>query len=360
MTITLSKATVSGSKEIIATALQCSLGDAPLYRALAADHLRSALYASASIATELTTTPSVHTTRLLTSARKTLDLVQARSTLEVRQTGEAADLAQQTLDSLSSFGDVLDTGGGFWIGAPLRLVGSGEAHIVLGAAPNAVIKSVLGTPPICAGISRLAEHRAPASGEVARLVLSVDEWLGVSQPLQIWATGVMRQHERIMQSGNDIPASQLEIYAPDVIASRRQRGRWLPAEAVSERLVGARLCRPRVSYAREWARPYYLAYLTFNAGELVVSRSAPVEYALTRRLRFGLDALLGANQTIFARSAGEAVELEIPLGLPEPEARVTALGWSHASNPNRTVFHKRVLPLITEVMARLDIAVVEH
>ena len=358
MTIALSKLTAQNAQAAIAVGLRSSFGDTSLRSALAADHIRSALYANAALGAEINCSTALHTTRLFTSVRKALDLVWSGvATEHLREVGTGGDLAQQTLDRLSAFGEVVDTGGGFWIGTPLRFVSSGDTFIAIGSVPNAVVKSVTGALPICAGISRIAEVRPSAAPDVERVSVSVSQWLGVTEGIQAWTKRVLAQHEPRMQSGNDIPANQLEIYAPDLL-TRTQGNPWFPAQSISRSLEGARLCRPIKSYAYVWERPFYLAHLRFVSGELVESKSVRVEYGLTRRLRFGLRCLHGSSQIVPATSSGDLIELELPLGLPDPEARIAALGWPLPSNPRRTVFHRLTIPLLTEVLGRLAVAVV--
>ncbi len=120
-----------------------------------------------------------------------------------------------------------------------------------------------------------------------------------------------------MQSGNDIPADQLEIYAPDFLA-KAQRNPWMAAQAISRPFTGARLCRLIKTLAYVWDRPFYLSHFGSSAGGLVVTRSVRVEYSFTRRLRFGLSKLYGSPQMVTGTVSGELVELEMPRAMPDP------------------------------------------
>lgn len=358
MSVALSKATTQSAQDIIAVGLRCSFGDLSLRQSLAADHIRSALYANAVLGAELKASPALHTTRLLTSVRKTLDLVwPGAGTEHLRQGGTTVGFAQQTLDSLSAFGDAVDTGGGFWVGTPLRLIRFENIYCAVGAAPNCLVKSLVGVSPICAGISRFIEIRANPTSEIANVTLSASQWLGAVEELQTWTKRVLHQHDQRMQSGNDIPANQLEIFAPDLLTAR-QRNPWVPAQTISRPIEGLHLCRPIESYAYAWARPFYLAHFKFVSGELLVSQSVQVDYGITRRLRFGLYCLHRGKQTISANINKDLVELELPLGLPNPEARIAALGWQLPSNQNRFVFHRLAIPLLTEVLGRLGVGII--
>src|SRR5581483_10246996 len=107
-----------------------------------------------------------------------------------------------------------------------------------------------------------------------------------------------------------------------------------------------------------WDRPFYLSHFRSSAHGLVVARSVRVDYSFTRRLRFGLSSIYGASQTIAPKKSGELIEIDIPIALPDPEARITALGWPLPSNPRRLVFHRMAFPLFVEVMGRLGVAVI--
>jgi hypothetical protein len=354
MILTLANISAQKAHARIAHEFGGAFGDIPLRRSLAADHIRSILYASAVLANAYNSSPAVHTSRLLTSVRKTLDLLWAgTATEQLRDVGTTGGAAQQTLSGLRDFGDIVDTGGGYWLGTPFRIVRSDGALLAIGAAPNVVLEALLGTPPICAGISRFCEAGSKISAE---LTVSVSQWLGDVEDISSWTKRLLDQHEQRMQSDNDIPADQLEIYAPDFL-TRGQRNPWIAAQAMRRPLKGARLCRPIKTFAYEWDRPFYLSHFRSSPGGLVVARSVRVEYGFTRRLRFGLNKLYSRPQIVTGTATGELVELEMPVALPDPESRIAALGWPLTSNPRRTVFHRHAIPFLTEVMRRLAVPI---
>lgn len=354
MTLTLTKVSAHSARGMIAHQFGGVFGDIPLRHSLAADHIRSSLYANATLAIEHNFSAAVHTSRLLTSVRKSLDLLWAGTAAEhLPDAPRARGVAQQALDSLRDFGDIVDTGGGYWLGTPIRVVRSGDTSLAIGAAPNAAVRALIGAPPVCAGISRFVDIR---SKEAADRTLSVSEWLGSTQEIQTWTKAVLDQNEQRMQSGNDIPADQLELFAPDLL-TRAQRNPWIEAQTINRPLAGVRLCRPIRAVAYAWDRPFYLSHFRFSAHGLVVTRSVRIDYSFTRRLRFGLSKLYGSSQTITGKKSAELVELELPMALPNEEARVAALGWPPSSNSKRLVFHHLAIPLLTEVMERLGITV---
>lgn len=354
MTLALAKISAQRARTEISHEFGGVFGDISLRRSLAADHIRSALYANAVLATAHDLSPAVHTSRLLTSVRKTLDLLwPGTATEHLHDTRTINNAVQATLYCLRDFGDTVDTGGGYWIGTPLRVLRCGDAVLVIGAAPNAAVRALLGAPPVCAGISRFGQIR---SKEVAEFAISVSQWLGDVEDISSWTRRILDQHEQRMQSGNDIPADQLEIYAPDCLTNG-QRNPWLAAQAIGHPLKGARLCRPIKTFTYEWDRPFYLSHFHSSGGDLVMTRSSRVDYSLTRRLRFGLSQLYDTPQVAIATTNGDLIELDMPFALPDPEARIAALGWPLPSNPRRTVFHRYVTPFLTEVMKRLAVPV---
>jgi hypothetical protein len=355
MTLTLTKISGPNALNALSHELGGAFGEIALRRALAADHIRSALYANSVLGNAYDLASGVHTSRLLTSVRKTLDFLWPGTLVEhLRDSGQGG-VGQQTLDALKQLGDIVDVGGGYWVGTPLRIVQSGASALVIGAVPNAVLKAAAGAQPICAGISRFLHLRATHSVAVAPTV-SVSEWLGDAQPIETWTRETIDRHERQMTTSNDISADQLEIYAPELISSA-QRSPWVPAGSISRALTGARLCRPMKGRAYSWDRPFYLSHLRFFEGQLVISRSVRIDYDLTRRLRFGINKLCNAFHSVRVFSAGDLLELELPIALPEPDARIAALGWTLPSNSRRTAFHKNAAPLLSEVMARLGITI---
>lgn len=354
MSLQISKISTSDSQALIARQLGGFFGDIALRRALAADHIRSTLYINASIATQHDGSPTVHTSRLLNPVRKTLDLLwPGTATEHLRDSASSGGIAQQTLDCLNQFGDIATTGGGYWLGTPLRLIRSSDTVLTTGAVPNAVLKALFKTSFICAGISRLGHVR---DSDVLDQTISVSEWLGTSQEICSWTKSILSQHEKKMGSGNEVPADQLEFFVPEAI-SRTQRNPWIAAQAIAPNLKGPRLCRPikTVAYVRD--RPYYLVHFRPSAGQLLITRSVRVDYSLTRRLRFGLSTHYGSIAPITVTLNGDIAETELPVAVPEPETRIAALGWPLPSNPKRTSFHRMVIPFLAEAMGRLGVPV---
>ena len=97
MTVALTKVTPIDATKLLSQRLACVADERGLQIALAAEHIRGTLFANASRAIEAGTSSSVHTTRLLTSTRKALELVWTKSAL-AGLAGQS-DGAQMALDA---------------------------------------------------------------------------------------------------------------------------------------------------------------------------------------------------------------------------------------------------------------------
>src|SRR5205823_2804759 len=120
-------------------------------------------------------------------------------------------------------GDLADTGGGYWLGVPLRIVHDEQERTFLltGGISNEGLRSVTGQVPVCAGIARFLKHPASRNSTQLRPYLqSVDLWLGTNEPLRPWAEQLLRAYEARLTSSSDVSAEQLEIYAPDLFSAR--------------------------------------------------------------------------------------------------------------------------------------------
>lgn len=355
MSLSLAKLTCDDAIKALAHGLGCVSDVRAIQMALAADHIRSALYANAVRTSAQDTSAALHTTRLLTGVRKTFDLLWPRSAV-IGPYGQD-DSAQLALDALALVGDVVDTGGGFWLGTPLRLIQNpgNTSLLILGALPSFAVKSICGVDPFSTGAHRSC-FQSPSSNESA-FVQSIDEWLDCEDPLDTWTQKVLDTHRAKLSSTNDVTADQLEIYAPDIFLSRRQNGRWLEARQLTQGIDGLRLCRPIASASREWARPYYLGEFGFRSGQATLSRGTSVKFDLTLRLRFGLDKILQAPRRIILFTRKDTFDLDLPYDLPNPERRVLGLGWPSGTRDRRLTFHISTKPILSRAFERLGVFV---
>ena len=128
------------------------------------------------------------------------------------------------------------------------------------------------------------------------------------------------------------------------------------ATQIGRPLEGLRLCRLQGS-ARAFGAPHFLSTFHLRNGTLSLGRSAPVGPDVSRRLRFGLDALLGTLRQVSIVIDPATLSFDNSISLPEAEARVMSLAWRNLQTPNDDseihYFHPVVLPLILRALARL-------
>lgn len=342
---------------------RCVADPSALVGATVAEHLRAMIYGASLPQKDTTAARTVHTTRLMTSARRVVELTWPRHALRTATSdGQSAtsDVCSTTLHRLETLGDALDTGQGQWIAAPLRIVAPDDSPtcLLVGAAPATAARQMTGAEVVCAGATRFVGNealRAPGNRDITQ---SVDAWLGEMPPLPEWTAQVLVAHEARMELMQDLSADQLEIYAPDVLRSQRRPGRWIAAGQIGRPLDGVRLCRPQWRYARSYDMPQYLAHFEFRNGALSLRRSASIERDLTLRLRFGLDMLLHTPRELSIVHAGQTFRIDRRLALPQPEERIYALGWEDrnvSEPPDRLIFHRDALPIVMHALRRLSI-----
>ena len=130
------------------------------------------------------------------------------------------------------------------------------------------------------------------------------------------------------------------------------------AVQVTRPLDGLRLCRP-ISNSRSFGAIYFLGSFRFNEGSLILLRSTPIAAELTRRLRFGFDALLGTTRQVSIPIDTTSFIFNNSVSLPESESRVLSLAWRNLQSPTDNsqfyFFHVNALPLVLCALARLCI-----
>lgn len=327
-----------------------------LLRALIAEHIRSLLFASGVREAEFRVAQRPHTTRLTGSVRRNL----ASLSPDVLTSAEDDDIAGLTLEAMATMGDVLNTGGGFRLAAPLRLVSCAESEhcLVLGGVPRESLERHIRSPLILAGVSRFirAPHTASRTSPSAQ---PIDLWLGVAEPIRSWTEQVLATHRERFSPPEETSADQLEVYAPDIIRQQRGSGFWYPASQIQRPLPGPRLCRPLPAFARAWAKPHYVGLFDYKGGVLVLRQSTLLELETSRRLQFGFDQLLQVPRSVPLRISAETCALDLRFGLPMPEARILSLGWQHRPLRPQTrhlwTFHSAAAPFLCRALRRLGI-----
>jgi hypothetical protein len=328
-----------------------------LAETLAAEQMRGLIYGAAAVPRGFEASRTVHTARLHASARRAVELLWPRFSGD----RPASDLCSATLERMGEIGDAVRTTSGEWLASPLRIVGppaDSMRYLVVGAAPAQAVHQRLGIQPVCAGVSRFVGAGVLEARGNDDLIVSVDDWLGHQEPLEIWTARLLASHEPRMEVVGGLAADHLELYAPDISRAQRRTGRWVPAQHIGKPLEGPRLCRPQDRYARSWDRPYYVAHFEFTHGALALRRAASVSRDLTLRLAFGFDIMLGTPRRVSIMRHAQAFSIDRPLTLPQPESRAYALGWTSPSpgHEERLAFHPDAMPFVERSLQRLSVA----
>jgi hypothetical protein len=355
--ITIAERTRENIEATLGGFLHTPHGGAGFVGAVASEYLRAMIFGTRLSGEDPNEAGTIHVTRLLTSARRAIDLVWP-----ARYGGSVptqADICSAMLERLGTLGDAHHLGQGQWMATPLRIVmaDNSPSCLLIGTAPMPAVRKHLGTEPACAGAARFVGERVldkPGNRDIA---LTLDAWLGRDLPLMEWTALVLDTHESMMAATQGVATEQLEIYAPDVLRSQRRSGRWIPAGEVNRALDGVRLCQPQMRFARSYDVPQYLAHFEFKNGALALRRSAPIRRDLTLRLRFGLDVMLKAPRNVSLVHTGATFRIDRPLSLPEPEQRIYSLGWDEPAPeaPKRLAFYRDALPILMQALSRLSI-----
>jgi hypothetical protein len=341
---------------ILAGLMRCPQDRSAVIASGVAEQIRAVLFGAMSG----DRTQTVHTLRLLATARRAVDVawpLYPDVSTSFSRPPPKEDYCNDVLRRLAVVGDAWDSGKGQWIATPLRVVTSGQsAHaLVLGSAPLRAVEERLGTGVSCAGAARFISTIGLKEQGLSQ---DFDTWLGPAQPLDLWTANFIAAAEAGMEKVGGLHVDQLEVYGPDILRSQRRNGRWISVDQISKRLDGIRLCRPKARYAQQYDRPSYLGYFDYKDGSHVLHRHAAVPQDMSLRLRFGLDIQLRTPRSFALALKGDVFTVEKPLMLPEPESRVYALGWrsrmSVADNETLT-FHSHALPFVVRALERLSI-----
>lgn len=340
----------------LASVLNCPSSPLAISGAIVAEHIRATLFGA--LAAERAQT--IHTTRVLSNARRAIELTWPRGTHARPIFAESIvedEFWSDILHRMAELGDTWDSGKGQWLATPLRFVfleGTAQG-LLLGSLPLIAAAHSLGDVRItCAAAARFIAVNSVAD---RGLLQSTDDWLGRTTPLDHWTSEVLARAETKMEKVGGLVLDQLEVYAPDVLRSQRRPGRWISVGEIPRSLPEVRLCRPRLPYALHYNRPYYLAYFSFKDGGLALERQAPLAAELSLRLRFGLDARLGTPRQLLIAQSVETFAIDKPMMLPQPEERIMALGWRDRNladnSSERLLFHIDAMPFVLHALKRL-------
>ncbi len=289
-------------------------------RVLASEHIRTLVYIN-TIKHFAGMGELIHTSRILSNLKANL------SYLSQGNESSIVELHQGILEEARLFGDACDIGGGRWISAPLNFFETPNSNFLLtiGTTPSALFQELLNISPIPVGMGRLVPKSIAQQATKHGIVSSFDRWIGEYGPLKSWTEAIIAS---IFKSRSEIdapPHEALEVYDPTVAHARGVRGRWAQLDEVDGSVIGPRLVRPRIGYAKIWDRPYYLAQFDMCCGTLKLKQLAKIPRPLVYRLCFGFDLLLGTRRTGEYIGRDTSIVLELRFGLPEPHNRVTSL-----------------------------------
>lgn len=256
--------------------------------------------------------------------------------------------AVETLEALSSIGDMVHLEQGRWLPAAPRAysVGGGLA-LVVGGGPRECLPAPVAATVRVLGRARVAD--LTACGELD--VDDASEWLGgPPERLEAWTADFLGAATSMFtQAPEDM--GQLETYLPP---------RWVPQDEVPSAESGVRLSRVR---ERGFNGPQF----SYQVAEFVrgrMRRLRSVSSADARRLRYGLDLKAGTPAKAIAVVGEAVVQLKLGRLLPEPESRVLLLGWRVPNAPEdgplvkKHVFPAEVMPLVRLALEGLGIRIV--
>ncbi len=349
--ITVGQQPLKAVETSIARLLRCPSQVSAIASSIAAEHIRASLHGALTFGNMQV----IHTTRLLSGARRAFSMTWPHFQHRPEDDERPTEPCRDVLDRMKQLGDAWDSGNGRWLATPLRfVVAEGKSDcLILGSAPHSLVERRLSATVSCTGSSRFVNSIQVNDQSLAQ---SVDTWLGPAPELAAWTTEILERSASRMQSVGGLSAEQLEIYAPDL--QRRGTGRWIAAEDVSRELPEVRLCRPTLRHAQVYNRPYYLAHFGLRGGSLTIQAQAAVSYDITLRLRMGLDMRLGKPRQLAIAISENTFRIDKPLVLPDPESRVFALGWRDlsADEPTeRLTFSSAALPFVLHALKRLSI-----
>lgn len=346
----------------LAHAWRATPDPAALASTCTAEHIRSILYGAVVSPGNAAAPRTVHTTRLLSSARRVVELMWPQLAPRARadQKQASSDLCSKTLERMAVIGDAVSLQGGQWLAAPLRLVAdpAGASFLLVGGAPSDAANARLGSSPTAAAASRFVADDVVRVRENQELVCSIGDWLGNDEPLDRWTANLLSRHEARMEPAHGVSAEQLEVYAPDVARNKNRQGWWIPAWQIDQQLKETRLCRPLQAFARNYDRPSMLVQFTVSDGRLTIRRSVALDRKLEYRLSFGFDLRFGVQRRVALAVSQTQFIIDRPLSLPQPERRVYALGWDApqpGAHPDRLFFGISGLPFVLQTLARLNV-----
>ena len=254
----------------------------------------------------------------------------------------------ETLEALSSIGDMVRLEQGRWLPAPPRAysMGGGLA-LVVGGGPRECLPAPATTTVRVLGRARVADLSTCAELDVD----DASEWIGgPPEGLEEWATDFLAAATSMLTPAPE-DMGQLETYLPPG---------WLLRDEVPVAETGIRLSRVR---ERGFGGQQF-SYLVAEFMKGRVRRLRSISSADARRLRYALDLKAPTRVKAVAVVREAVVELKLARHLPEPESRALLLGWRVPNAPQDDwrikthVFPAEVMPLVRLALEGLGIRIV--
>ena len=372
MGVTVEFPSLADARSRLACILNCIKEDEAIRDAIIAEYIRACVYQPYHRLDDWGHPRSVHTNRILSAVRRDVGFLWKGAdhlpfkTFEDDKDGQRAENVLRRLDTIR---DIVDLGGGFWAPGPVRILRAtddGEsALLVTGGAPFEALQMKFAERVSCVGCARFLRSDSTSLQrlQIEYEVQSVHDWLGgPSEDLSAWTQRVFRSLVTThMSPASNLEADECEIYAPDDLPGKPNRGNWVPIREFSVVPTGLRLCRPPLGKVAIYDRPTYLAELRNNKGKAVFHQLALVPTEIRLRLMFGFEQMQGVKRNVIFEVCGQICRANITFKLPDPEGRILAFGWpvekDSRGRPNTFDFSSNLMPFLIQVITRLNIQI---
>lgn len=265
-----------------------------------------------------------------------------------------AEVMQEVLATMQFLREAEDLGGGYWTPAPTRAVAlADQICLLVGVPPTLELSRHFD------GVRRAGAGRVVAASRAVRLPCqSLESWSGADgRGAKAWAE--LSTHAAVDRLAPSVAVDGLETFGTRAFKGqgiRRSEPDWLPAgdhDACTWGGVG--LYRARTGGARH--RYFFGKYektSRFFEGPLAND---------SRRVQYGLAALLGCPLTIDISSRNGAARIALPIGAPITVRRLlTALCEADPKSFGRrwTCCVPELLPVLRAALEHLECEIVDH
>lgn len=249
------------------------------------------------------------------------------------------------LENLEHVREAQRLSGGYWLPTPTRLVRLAEAKLIVSTAPTSELVRRWGATAILrAGVSRFTDAAISGVSEE-----SLEAWLGAPADTKAWTAALLAEARRTLLPA-DLEEDDLEVLLRTDARSPPAWRRWrsvLP-EIADDSLV---LCRSAPGAA---VGQMFLA----RVGHGRLTHQSPVRACHRRRIRWGMNLLLGHRIRPQVQDNGATVHFDLLRALPAEEARlVCALGHIEPLHAGGARIHvpRRFKATVQDILGRLGL-----